>query len=116
MHLTQAPSSSIAIYGQTLARDIANMSWTQAWNGLSGTLALTYLSPFLSNFDSLDGNYHSVGNAVLVDLNVGYGWKFGATDAKLSVFGRNITNRKYETVYGFPAWGATYGSELVITF
>ncbi|ACB95694.1 TonB-dependent receptor plug domain-containing protein [Beijerinckia indica] len=116
MHLGQASSSSIAVYGATLARDIVNFTLTQNWNRFNGTVALSYFSPFLSNFNSADGGYHQIGNAVVVDLSVGYGFKLGLSDTRISVYGRNITNRKYETVYGYPAWGATYGSELVISF
>ena len=116
MHLTQASSSSLADYGQTLAHDIVNLSLTQTWTDYNGTLALNYAAPYLSNFNSADGKYHSIGNFVVVDLSLGRRFKLGPAEAKLSVYGRNITNRKYETVYGFPAWGAVWGSEFSVTF
>ncbi len=116
MHLGQASSSSIAVYGATLARDIVNFTLTQSWDSFSGTVALNYFSPYLSNFNSADGGYHQVGDAVVIDLSCSYGFKLGLSDTRISVYGRNITDRKYQTVYGYPAWGATYGGELVISF
>jgi len=53
---------------------------------------------------------------VTVDLNVGYSFQLPWAEAKLTVYGRNITDQKYETVYGYPAWGAIWGSELKMTF
>lgn len=116
MHLTDVSSSSITNYSQTIAHDVTNLSITQAWQGFNGTLALTYVSPYLSNFNSADGFYHGVGNFVVVDLRLGHDFKIGQNDLKVSVYGRNITDRKYETVYGYPAWGSVYGGELVVSF
>jgi outer membrane cobalamin receptor len=116
MHLTNVTSSTIATYPSTIARNVVNGTLTQTWREYSGTAALTYVSPYWSNFNSSDGLYHSIGNFVVVDLRVGRSFDLGATKANLSVFGRNITDRKYETVYGFPAWGSVYGSEFTLTF
>ncbi len=116
MHLTNVDSSSIAVYSATIPHDVVNTTLTQSWHEYSGTLALNYVSPYYSNFNSSDGAYHSVGNFVVVDMRLGRTFDFSGTQARLSVYGRNITDRKYETVYGFPSWGAVWGSELALTF
>jgi len=116
MHLTDVTSSTIAVYPATIPKNVVNFALTHNWQDYSGTIGLTYVSPFWSNFNSADGLYHSIGNFVTIDMRLGRSFDFGWTKANLSVYGRNITNRKYETVYGFPGWGAVYGSELVLTF
>ncbi|HYP57138.1 MAG TPA: hypothetical protein VEQ35_02515, partial [Beijerinckia sp.] len=109
-------SSTLAVYSQTIPRNLVDFTLTQSYEAWSGTLSLIYVSPYMSNFNSADGNYHPVGNFVVVDLNLGRSFSLGPAQAKLSVFGRNITNRKYETVYGYPSWGAVYGSEMTVRF
>lgn len=122
MHLMDVESSSIAAYPASIPHDVINGTLTQTWHEYSGTVALNYVAPYYSNFNSADGNYHSVGNFVVVDLrlsrtfNVNLPGVFPGTQAKLSVYGRNITDRKYETVYGFPSWGSVWGSEFSLTF
>ena len=116
MHLMDVESSSVAAYPASIPHDVVNGTLTQAWHEYSGTIALNYVAPYYSNFNSADGNYHSVGNFVAVDLRLARTFKLPGMEARLSVYGRNITNRKYETVYGFPFWGAVWGSELSLTF
>jgi len=116
MHLMSIKSSTIAAYPATISHDVVNATFTQKWQDYSATVALTYVAPYLSNFNSYDGGYHSVGNYVTVDLRFARTFQIDKAVAKLSVYGRNITNRKYETVYGFPSWGAVWGSELAVSF
>jgi len=116
MHMLSVSSSRIAAYPKTIAHDVANGSLTHRWREYSGTVALTYVAPYWSNFNSLDGGYHSVGNFVTVNLQLARTFDLPGTRAKWSVYGRNLTSRKYETTYGFPSWGAVYGSELSFTF
>ena len=116
-HLTLLDSTAIAApYAQLIPHNTANLAVTQSWQKWSGTATLTYVSGYMNNFNSLDGQYHEVGNFVTVDLNVGYSFQLPWAEAKLTVYGRNITDQKYETVYGYPAWGAIWGSELKMTF
>ncbi|QGM44348.1 TonB-dependent receptor plug domain-containing protein [Methylocystis heyeri] len=115
--LTEAWSGSTSTpYGMTIPRSMANFALTQAWNKFTATVAVNYVSAFWSNFNSADGAYHQVGNYATVDANLAYDFPISGGDAKLTFYGRNITNKRYETIYGYPAWGAVWGSELKLAF
>lgn len=115
-HLTEVSSSTLPVYTGTIPKDLADFSLTQGYEAWSGTVLLKYVSTYFSNFNSADGNYHPVGNFVTIDLRLGRSFDLGWSKLDVSAFGRNITDRKYETVYGYPSWGAVYGSELRVQF
>jgi len=120
--LTEAYSNSPSTpdwlnpYRFTFPRSQVNFSLTQAWNKFTGTVAVNYVSMFWSNFNPADGAYHQVGNYTTVDANLAYNFPLMDWDARLTFYGRNITNKRYETILGYPAWGAVWGSELKLTW
>jgi hypothetical protein len=89
---------------------------TNAWNAFSATASLIYVSQFQSNFSSLNNVYRDVGNFVTADVNLSYAFHQSTFDGKLSVYGRNIANRQYETVNGYYNWGAVWGTEMKLYF
>jgi hypothetical protein len=116
MHLMSVKSSTLAAYPATISHDVVNGTFIQKWHDFSFTAAVNYVAPYVSNFNSYDGGYHSVGNFVTVNLSLAHSFIFNDRKATLTAYGRNITDRKSETVYGFPSWGAVWGSELAFAF
>jgi hypothetical protein len=114
--LTALESTTDIHYQYSKPKDQFNIKLTEEYGPYFGTLSLNYVSKYQSNFNSLDGQYHDIGDFVVVDLNVGKTFRLGENEAKLTLFGRNITNEKYETTYGYPAIGALYGAEFAVKY
>jgi opacity protein-like surface antigen len=93
-----------------------NFALTQAWDRFTGTVALNHVSMYWSNGFAADGLYHQVGNYTTLDANIAYNFQLMDWDARLSFYGRNITNKRYESIYTYKAWGAVWGSELKLSW
>jgi len=116
-HMTQLASSLASTnYPNIIPHDQATFTLTNTWNAFSASASLVYVSKFFSNFNAADSKYHEVGNYVTADVNLGYKFRLEDWDAKLSLYGRNIADRRYQTVYGYYNWGAVYGAEMKIAF
>jgi len=120
--LTEAYSSSPGTYDWLnpyrfqSPRTQINFALTHAWDRFTGTVALNHVSMYWSNGFAADGLYHQVGDYTTVDANVAYNFQLMDWDARLTFYGRNITNKRYETIYTYKAWGAVWGSELKLTW
>ncbi len=116
-HLFDLQSSNASVpYSATIPHDTAKLTVTNAWNAFSASASLIYVSQFWSNFSSLNNLYREVGDFVTADVNLAYSFHQPTFDGKLSFYGRNIANRKYETVNGYYDWGAVWGTEMKIMF
>jgi hypothetical protein len=116
-HMMQLASSvASASYSRIIPHDQATLTVTNSWNAFSASASLVYVSRFFSNFNALDSKYHEVGNYVTADVNLGYRFRLEDWDAKLSLYGRNIADRRYQTIYGYYNWGAVYGAEMKVAF
>jgi len=100
------------IYPFQSPRTLINFSLTQNWDKFTATVALNHVSMYWSNSFAADGLYHQIGNYTTLDANLAYDFPVMGYDARLTVYGRNIANKRYETILSFPAWGAVWGSEL----
>lgn len=58
----------------------------------------------------------TAGGFVTFDSSVGRNFKAMNAEHKISVFAKNFTDEKYETVYGFPSEGATFGVDYRVAF
>lgn len=56
------------------------------------------------------------GGFVTYDARIGRNLKAFGSEHKISVFAKNFTDEKYETVYGFASEGATYGVDYRVEF
>ncbi|PPQ35248.1 hypothetical protein CH337_20670 [Rhodoblastus acidophilus] len=116
-HLMQLASSVASTnYSNLIPHDQASFTLTNTWNAFSASASLIYVSKFLSNFNAADGKYHEVGNFVTADINLGYKFHLQDYDAKLTLYGRNIADRRYQMIYGYYNWGAVYGAEVKVAF
>ncbi len=57
-----------------------------------------------------------LGGYTRFDVGIGYDFRFGGTDVRTTVFGRNLTDRRYETTDGIQNVGRTIGAELLARF
>jgi outer membrane receptor protein involved in Fe transport len=57
-----------------------------------------------------------LGGYTRLDLGLGYDWKFGSTPIRSSVYGRNLTDKKYETSNGVQDVGRMLGIEFLVGF
>jgi len=56
------------------------------------------------------------GDFVTYDASVGHNFKAYGNTHKVSLFAKNFTDEKYETVYGFPSEGVNYGVDYRVQF
>jgi outer membrane cobalamin receptor len=115
-HMASLESSTDAYYPFAKPRDLVNLKLTEEFGPWFASASLNYVSEYLSNFNSSDNGHHKVGNFTAVDLSFGRTLRIGDNDARLTLFGRNVTDEHYETVYGYPAAGAVYGAELAVKY
>jgi len=74
---------------------------------------------FVSNYFGIANGYLSTGayaGYTRYDLGLGYDWKFGGTPLRSSVYGKNLTDERYETSAGVPDVGRVMGIELLVSF
>ncbi len=99
-------------YGRTSPRNLFNASIRHVRGLWEANIAATRADEFLSNWRSLDNRFHPIGDYVRVDANVGRNFHVGPTLARVSVYGRNVGNARYETQLGYRDPGAIWGVEL----
>lgn len=85
-----------------------------------GTFALNasgkYISTYESNFFTKDKLYHDVGDFISINLSVDYNHKLLGNDAKATIYGRNILNENYMTIFGFEDQGSVFGASYAFKF
>ena len=57
-----------------------------------------------------------LGGYTRIDLGLGYDFKMGKNAARVSVYGRNLTDKRYETSNGVQDVGRTLGVEFTTAF
>ncbi|MEO8038987.1 MAG: TonB-dependent receptor plug domain-containing protein [Betaproteobacteria bacterium] len=101
-------------YGREAPRNLFNGAVQQVWGHWDANIAVNRVDTFLSNFQSLDGQFKPIGDYTRVDLSVGRQFKFGPTNTRMALYGRNVTDRRYESQLGFRDPGRVIGFEIVI--
>lgn len=81
-------------------------------------VSLRYISPYTSTQSqfAVDKQLHQVGGFTRLDANVSYAFMAGKLDGRLTAYAGNLLNDKYETIYGWPDVGTTYGLRLEAGF
>jgi iron complex outermembrane receptor protein len=75
-----------------------------------------YISTYESNFFTIDKKYHDVGDFISINLSLDYNHKLFENDAKLSIYGRNILDENYMTIFGFEDQGRVIGTSYEFKF
>lgn len=87
-------------------RRIADLSLAHGFGAFTLTAALKHVSPYAI----------TVGGYTRYDLGLGYDWKVGATPIRTTLYGRNLTDKKYETNTGIQDGGRVLGLEMIASF
>lgn len=64
------------------------------YNKIYTNLSTKYVSSYESNFFTTDGDYHDVGDFVIVDASIDYNHKLYSYDAIVSLYGKNINRSR----------------------
>jgi hypothetical protein len=99
-------------YGRTTPRNLFNASIRHVRGPWEANVAVIRADEFLSNWRAVDNRFHPIGDYVRMDANVGRNFPVGPALARLSVYGRNVGNARYETQLGYRDPGAIWGVEL----
>lgn len=98
---------------QTTPKTVADLSVTHGFGPYTLTSALKYVTAYKGG--STDAGLY-LGGYTRLDLGLGYDWKFGSTPIRSSVYGRNLTDKKYETSNGVQDIGRVLGVEFLVGF
>lgn len=109
-----ANSGAALDYGREAPRHLLNGSVQHVWGRWDANLAVTRVSTFLSNFQSIDGQFHPIGDYTRFDASIGRQFRMGPSNVRLAVYGRNITDERYETQLGFRDGGSIVGVEMIL--
>jgi len=110
-HATYSHASlSQATVSRSIPHDTgsATLSYTQGVFQLNGSV--NRVGPFESNsFTASSTTYVPVGNYTRYDANGSAGFRNGAFQGRVTLYGQNLSDSHYQTVNGFPDQGRTYG-------
>jgi iron complex outermembrane receptor protein len=106
--------NGLALVQQT-PKDIAEMTVVHGIGKYTLTGAVKYVSDYYGTSNGTPLTTVSCGYTRF-DLGLGYDWKWDKTPMKTTVYGKNITDKKYETVPGVPDVGRILGIELIASF
>lgn len=97
----------------TTPRHIADLSVAHGMGNFTLTGALKHVSAYKgSATDAAD----YLGGYTRYDLGLGYDTKLGSTPVKTTIYGRNLTDEKYETSNGVQDVGRVFGIEVLASF
>jgi len=112
MHFLKQYASTNSQLAATSAKNLFDASVQQALGVYTATLSAKRVSTYLSNSFANDGLYHDVGSYTRVDLSVSRDIRLGGSLLKASVYGRNLGNSHYESIFSFPDVGRVIGAEF----
>ncbi len=95
--------------------DVAELSVSHGlgrytWNG-----AVKYVSAYEGIANGVPSGVSNSGYT-RYDMGIGYDWTWGVNPVRTSLYGRNLTDKKYETVSGIQDVGRVVGVEMVVGF
>lgn len=77
---------------------------------------LSHVSSYENNFLSAGNIYRAAGDYTRLDLNVSYLFQFNRSQARATLFGRNLLDDHYVTIAGWRDQGLTWGGKLEVSF
>jgi hypothetical protein len=109
-----AHTGAIVETGRSAPPNLATFALTHQWRRWDFNVSAQYVDTFFSNWMSLDGAAHPIGDYTRIDASLGRTFPLGPATGRLSLYARNITDDHYETQLGFPDVGSVYGVELAV--
>ncbi|KMY65875.1 hypothetical protein AAU61_19780 [Desulfocarbo indianensis] len=99
-----------------IPRHIASLRLGYTLMPFQANLLLRHVSEYQSNQFSVGNLYYEIGDYSRVDANLSYNFKLADTQMRATLFGQNLTDKRYETRLGWEDVGLTYGLELSAKF
>ncbi|RXJ69713.1 hypothetical protein CRV08_03135 [Halarcobacter ebronensis] len=94
----------------------ASVKLGYTYKNINTNMTTKYVDGYESNFFTTDNKYHKVGDFVVIDMGVDYKHKLNGYDAVASIYGKNITDKRYMTKIGWEDVGAIFGISYSIKF
>ena len=94
-------------------RNIVDASVSHGIQSFTLTAALKHVSRYKG---SATDTVQYLGGYTSYDLGIGYDFKLSGTPVRATVYGRNLSDKRYETSNGVQNVGRTVGVELLATF
>ena len=111
-HLTG--TEALVDQGRSAPADSYTAVLQHAWEHWDVNLSATRMSTFTSNFQAVNAQTFPIGGYTRLDLNVGRRFRLGASVVRTALFGRNVTDDRYQTQLGFRDAGRIWGVEVAI--
>lgn len=111
-HLTG--TEALVDQGRSAPPDSYTAVLQHAWEHWDVNLSAARMSTFTSNFQAVGAQTFSIGGYTRIDLNVGRRFRMGASVVRAALFGRNVTDDRYQTQLGFRDAGRVWGVEVAI--
>ncbi|MEW6467069.1 MAG: TonB-dependent receptor plug domain-containing protein [Pseudomonadota bacterium] len=90
-------------------RSVFDVAFSQEWGAYTLTGALKRVSAYRGSAGDAQA---WLGGYTRLDLGLGYDFRLSGTPIRATIYGRNLTNRKYETTNGIQDVGRVLGVEL----
>ncbi|MBL8534186.1 MAG: TonB-dependent receptor [Betaproteobacteria bacterium] len=100
--------------GRSAPRNVLTGSLRYETGPWDAGISATQVGRYVSNFQAVDAASHPIGDYTRLDINVSRAVRFGTREFRTTVFGRNVTDRRYQTQLGFPDPGAIWGVEFTL--
>ena len=119
-HMTRNVSSNASVQS-TNANDLLDFSVSHSWGTYTANASLKHVGPYNGGGPgasgpggsfAADGQWHTIGDYTRFDASLSRTFHVGATAIKGTLFGRNLGNTQYMTIYPWTDRGRTVGFEL----
>lgn len=113
-HLTDTAN----VVQRTTPRDIADVSASHGMGPYTISGSLKRLSRYEGRRPAggADTTYYPLGAFTRLDLNADRSFTVPGGSVRFALYGRNLTDERFQTVAGFPDIGRVFGGELVFDF
>ena len=101
---------------ETIPNHLGSMRLRYQSHSFMANLDTKFVGSYKNNFLAADRRYHNVGNFVRVDVNVSCPVRLFGHPAKVTLYGRNLTDQAYVTQFGFKDQEILAGSDITISF
>lgn len=101
---------------KVMPHNMVNLRLSHQTGGVESNLILNYVGPYENNFLSVGNMYRPAGDYTRIDLNVSYAFRVNNTQARATVYGRNLLDEHFVTIAGWQDQGLTYGGKLEVSF
>lgn len=101
-------------YGRTSPRNTFALTIKHRNGPWDMAFSLSGVDEFESDWKANNGQFHRIGYYSRIDVNAGRRFQLGPTAARLTVYGRNVLDQRYQTQLGFRDAGAIWGVELKV--